>query len=255
MDLKDIRFYEVEIAEIKRELKSLPDGQLVKCRKCYYEKTGSVRKGVTKDLLKLKRLARRAYLLRRLRNLECNYSLAGKSVRRYRTEEPIEIIRELSRCYQTLPVEYFFHSSAYDRFGNISEGGAGQAEHTGGAGYKEGLIYLTNSGIRVRSKSERTIADALDQNRIPYRYEAALILDDECRFPDFTITRPFDGKIILWEHFGRMDQSEYRRKTVEKLTLYARHGFFPFDNLVCTYEQDLQDTAHIQTIMKTILLR
>ncbi|MCL2493151.1 MAG: hypothetical protein FWF33_03795 [Clostridiales bacterium] len=246
MNLKDVRFYENEVEAIKRELESLPDGYLIKRGMIYYERTGTVQKGITKDLSRVKRLVRKAYLLRRLQNLKCNYALAKKLTQQYKAEEPMEIIRELSSFYQTFPVDYFFHSSAHERFENIPEGGAG---HT------EGLVYLTNSGLRVRSKSERTIADALDKNGIPYRYEAALTLGDENRFPDYTITRPFDGKTILWEHFGRMDQSWYRHKTVEKLALYAQYGFFPFDNLICTYERDLQDTAHIQAIMKIFLLR
>jgi hypothetical protein len=52
-----------------------------------------------------------------------------------------------------------------------------------------------------------------------------------------------------------MNQEEYRKKTNEKLAFYNRFGFYPFDNLICTYEQDLQKPAHIQAIIETFILR
>jgi hypothetical protein len=116
------------------------------------------------------------------------------------------------------------------------------------------LIYLTNSGIRVRSKSERTIADALHQYAIPFRYEAALALDSEIKYPDFAIFRPSDGKLFLWEHFGLMDQDVYREKAIDKLYIYTRNGFYPFVNLICTYEQTLQNPSQIHSLIEIFLL-
>ena len=52
-----------------------------------------------------------------------------------------------------------------------------------------------------------------------------------------------------------MDQDVYRQKAVEKLSLYTRHGFFPFVNLICTYEQDLQDPARIIELIDYFRLR
>ena len=71
----------------------------------------------------------------------------------------------------------------------------------------------------------------------------------------FYDSRPFDGKVFLWEHFGLMDQDEYRQKAGEKLVLYARHGFLPFHNLICTYEQDLQNPARIIELIDMYLLK
>jgi hypothetical protein len=52
-----------------------------------------------------------------------------------------------------------------------------------------------------------------------------------------------------------MDQDGYRNKMIEKLALYARYGFFPFDNLICTYEKDLQNPAYIHVIIEAFLLQ
>jgi hypothetical protein len=243
---KETKIYEIEIDAIKRELKKLPEGQMTKKGAFFYETIGTVQKGITRDYQKIMQLTRKAYLLRRLSHLECNYSLIKKQAGRYKTEVPADIIRKLPSFYQTLPVFYFFNPSVQDQIEEISVGNAIRTD---------GLIYLTNSGIIVRSKSERTIADALDQNRILYRYEAELTFGSSSTHPDFTIFRLSDGKMIIWEHFGLIDQEEYRHKTNTKLALYNRYGFYPFNNLICTYEQDLKDPAHIQEIIEMMLLR
>ena len=237
--------YEIEIKEIKQELKTLPTGFLVKRGAQYYKKTGSTQTGITKDHQKIKQLARKAYLSRRLKHLEWNYSLAKKQSGLYKTEDPLEIIRGLPSTYQMMPDAYFFHPSVHENFERII---------VGNVCYPDGLIYLTDSGISVRSKSERIIANALDQNGITYRYEAVLELDGVNKCPDFTIIRPFDGKVIIWEHLGLIDQDKYRQQAIEKIALYVQCGFFPADNLICTYEQDLRNPAYLQKLIKLFIL-
>ena len=246
MIFREAQLYEMEIDSIKREIAKFPKGHLAKKGAYYYEMTGTVQKGITKDQKKVMQLTRKAYLSRRLANLEWNFQLVKTIYKRCKTEDPAEIIKELPAFYRTAPVYYFFHPSVHDQIKNISE------ENTI---HPDGLVYRAGSGVAVRSKSERTIADALDQNGIPYNYEEPLVLGGERRYPDFTIYRPYDGKMVLWEHFGRMDDGGYRQKAIEKLTLYARYGYLPFDNLICSYEQDLRDPAQIHAIIKLFLLR
>jgi hypothetical protein len=235
------KLYISEINLIKQELSKMPKGHLTKKGSYYYQTIGSVQKGITKNPQQVRLLARKAYLLHRLRHIEWNLSLSQKVFHQSKTEIPAEIVKELTSFYQALPSDYFSHPSIHEQLKNISKRNTSN---------DSGLIFSTYSGIRVRSKSERTIADALDQNMIPYSYEAAIAFGGELRSPDFTIFRPFDGKKFLWEHFGLMDDETYRLKTVAKLDLYARHGFFPFDNLICTYEQDMQNIAYIHEIIE-----
>jgi len=246
MNPKDIQRYETEIYAIKQELESLPCGTLAKWGSYYFETNGSTRKGITKDPQKVRLLARKAYLMKRLQNLEFNLLLTKKHHRLYQTEEPIEIIRELPAFCQSMPIDCFFHPFARGWFESVS------AED---CCTFDGRVYLTNSGIRVRSKSERTIADALDQYEIPYLYESKLSLGNLIRYPDFTINRPFGGELVLWEHFGRMDNAEYRKAANEKIALYGKYGFFPSENLICTYERDLLDPSRLHTIIELYLLR
>jgi len=268
MIIKETQLYKKEIREITRELAKLPEGSLTKKGSSFYELTKNAQKGITRDPARIRLLARKAYLLRRLKHLEWNLSLAAKQCPRFKTEDPEEIISGLPYFFQELPIEYFYPQYISDRFESIdrmcagSAGAGSRSAGRGGAGInvsqnkyrEEELIYFTKSGLRVRSKSERTIADALDHNRILYRYEAALQFGNVTKFPDFTAYRLSDQRMIIWEHFGRMDDVEYRQNTNEKLAFYARHGFYPFDKLICTYEQDLQNAAFVQTMIELFFL-
>ena len=94
----------------------------------------------------------------------------------------------------------------------------------------------TIAGIKVRSKSEAFIVLKFVEYGIPFRYEAALWLDDKVYYPDFTIFHQETAKIIYWEHFGLMDSPSYRSKAFEKMETYIKNGIFPMDNLLMTYE-------------------
>lgn len=97
-------------------------------------------------------------------------------------------------------------------------------------------IY-TERGERVRSKSEKIIADKLYLLGIPYRYESPLILDgDVTIYPDFTILQVEKRKVVYLEHFGRMDDFEYVDKVVYKLQTYEKNGIYLGVDLFCTYE-------------------
>lgn len=100
----------------------------------------------------------------------------------------------------------------------------------------ENLIHNTYSGIKVRSKSEAFIVNALFSCHIPFRYECALQIGNLLLYPDFTIQHPQTGKIYYWEHFGMMDDFEYVDKVAKKIASYCEHGIYPDDSLILTYE-------------------
>jgi len=246
MNIKNVAFYEKEIDLIKKELKELPEGHLTKRGANYYITVGTIQKGITKDPKKVSQLTRKAYLLKKLNHFERNLSLIKRKSWQLKTEDPESIIRELPKFYQTLPSIFFCHSSVYNHFETFIKSGAG---------YKDRLMYVTDTGISVRSKSERMIADALNQSKIPYCYEAMLVFDGKIKYPDFVLFRPSDGELLIWEHFGRMDDYEYRQNAIDKLFIYNQNGYYPFDNLICTYEQDMKDPAYIRSLVELIVLR
>ena len=102
--------------------------------------------------------------------------------------------------------------------------------------YPEQLTHKAPSGNMVRSKSEAMIDMYLFTHHIPFRYECALTLGEITLFPDFTIFHPDTRKLYYWEHFGRMDDSNYSKNVFSKLQLYNSYGITPGIQLITTYE-------------------
>lgn len=96
-------------------------------------------------------------------------------------------------------------------------------------------IY-TERGERVRSKSEKILADKFYMMGIPYRYEYPLYLSGITCYPDFTLLNVKLRKSIYWEHFGMMDDPEYVRAMIRKVDTYVQHGIMPGRDLLLTYE-------------------
>ncbi len=97
--------------------------------------------------------------------------------------------------------------------------------------------YYTHKGERVRSKSEKIIADALYTNGIPYRYEYPLHLKNgQVWRPDFIILNKRTREEYILEHFGMMDDPVYCANALGKLHIYMENGFFPGENLLITAE-------------------
>ena len=89
------------------------------------------------------------------------------------------------------------------------------------------LIYRTERGELVRSKSEWIIADKLHVAGIDYQYEQPLILGGVERFPDFTIVDDDSGLTWYWEHNGMLSNVAYRQRWERKLGAYRQQGILP----------------------------
>ena len=117
--------------------------------------------------------------------------------------------------------------------------------------YDNQKVWKCENGINVRSQGERTIADFLFTNNIPFEYEV------ECRYgeynpttqettgkfivPDFYIKGPiyFKGRIIqevYIEFWGKNDKEYLKRKEI-KTNVYNAHKA----TLINIYPKDLQD--------------
>ncbi len=107
-----------------------------------------------------------------------------------------------------------------------------------GKGFDEDTSEIyTEKGERVRSKSEKVIADKLFMMNIPYRYECPLILKGMGKvYPDFTLLHIRTRKEIVWEHFGMMEDTSYTASTVRKLHAYQANGYYPGINFISTFE-------------------
>jgi len=128
-----------------------------------------------------------------------------------------------------------------------------------GLDFSEGFPeFYTRGGLRVRSKSEVIIADILEENSIPFLYEKPLILDTGVFHPDFTLLNIKERKEIYWEHFGLMDDMEYRNNAFSKIRKYESNGLYQQDSLIWTFETgkyplNIKDIRKMVKRMKTEL--
>lgn len=103
--------------------------------------------------------------------------------------------------------------------------------------HKETLLFQTNRGELVRSKSEKILADKFGLMNIPYLYEKPLIVaKNVVLHPDFTLLNVAKRKEYYWEHLGMMDQDVYCKKALQKLEMYEMNGIVPGKNLILTME-------------------
>ena len=117
--------------------------------------------------------------------------------------------------------------------------------------HEENLKVRAMNGEMVRSKSEAFILSSLATAGIPVRYECRMQLGDVVYYPDFTIRRPSDGKLILWEHFGLMSEYGYMKTAQEKIRTYITHGFYPMENLITTFE-NAESTLDFARVMDLV---
>lgn len=94
----------------------------------------------------------------------------------------------------------------------------------------------TINGERVRSKSEKILADLFHEKGIVYKYECPIYFDRVTLHPDFTFFDPANEKEIYWEHFGMIDNPIYSKNMMQKLATYADNGIILGKNLIVTFE-------------------
>jgi len=96
--------------------------------------------------------------------------------------------------------------------------------------------FITDAGERVRSKSELLIANILFKNNIPYKYECPFIIDGRIIYPDFTVLNVRKRKVLYWEHFGMMGDTEYCNTAIKKILTYSNGNILIGDKLITTFE-------------------
>lgn len=249
------------IIEKRKSLANAPVGRLRvamhgKQWHCYHVSPSSDSNGVyiPKDKIRfIKRLAQKDYDGALLKELERQLSLIEKFMQEYAKCDALKVFERLheNRRQFVLPVQFSDEQYAVRWL----------ALPYKGKSFREGEPeFLTSRGERVRSKSEMIIADILAKNNIPYKYE----LPQQMKaaggklipvYPDFTCVNLRTRQEFLWEHLGRMDDSDYSMKTVMKLRTYSKNGFIPGKNLILTMECDgiPLDRKEVETLVKTFL--
>ena len=106
-----------------------------------------------------------------------------------------------------------------------------------GKSFEDDNEIITERGERVRSNSEKIIADKLYMLGIPYRYECPLYLNGNVTvYPDFTILKMPEREEVYLEHFGMLDDAEYVENMIFKLNTYEKNQIYLGVNLFLTQE-------------------
>jgi len=241
----ELKSYQKELKEINEELQTLPTGYLIKRGAFYVHYINEKEIGITRNDALIRLLCRKRYLTARQEQLNHNISIISRCISKFDDATPEKIINSFPASYQEVPRSYFFRQP--------TEGwAAGPYEKNP---YRpEDLIYFSNNGTPVRSKSEMLIANHLESYDIPYRFEVAITLGHQTKYPDFTIKKPSNGKLILWEHFGALGQPNYVQKMNEKMGLYIKHGYIPSETFICTFEADIRSIRRLPNLIETIIL-
>lgn len=223
-----------QIHSIQCQLQPLPDGKLI-CNKNgkyykYYHRKGTQLLYIKKNQFSFaKQLALKKYLTFLSEDLSREKRAIDSYLRQHNSYSPMapKMLDELSGYRKLLP---YFQSTSNQVHEWLSE------DYEKNTNHPEHLIHKSISGNTVRSKPESLIDMSLFLNKIPYRYECALHLDDMLFFPDFTIYQPEGKKMIYWEHFGMMDDAAYAKSTFSRLQIYNNYGIIPSINLIATFE-------------------
>ena len=117
--------------------------------------------------------------------------------------------------------------------------------------------FLTLKNEPVRSKSEIIIANLLNSKKIPYHYEYPVHLHNGMTiYPDFFCLNKRTRQEFYWEHFGRMDDSEYTITMTKKISDYSKNGIILGKNLLITLETVMfpLETRTVENLIESFLI-
>ncbi len=242
---------------VRKELKTLPEGGIMSTKingkpgqvKVTYDENGKRnRKVITKDAAQVNGLLRRELLEIEHADLENAVAVLEEALAKLPEGGlELDLLKLLSRHKE-------LSQAQIEQILVPAEAAAWEArpyEHY--SKYADKKTQVTSRGLHVRSKSEVLIAEALYDAGIPFRYEQVLSIGPDEYAPDFTILRD-DGRIIFWEHCGRMFEQRYFDSHFRKLRAYYGAGVVPWKNLILTYDS-LEGDIDLREVKAQIDLR
>ena len=244
-------------------LKNAPDGSLYitnNKKQCqyYWRKSKEDRHGVyikKKNKKLIWDLAQKEYALKLLTKIEENRKHIEKILNKYNFDEGIQVYENLNPLKQMIVQPYVLPEEDYVEYWCKHQKNEKEKLHGKIAKkytIKDELEIITENGEKVRSKSEKILADKFKSMGIPYAYEQPVLLKEYGYvLPDFKILNKKNRKEYYWEHFGMMDDSEYAEKTIKKLESYEKNGIFPGKNLIMTFETQ-QHPLNMRIVSKNI---
>ena len=226
---------------LAQELEQLPDGVLYCYTShgidCYSQRVpvgGNTKKehriGIAKDKDLLYKLVRKEYVTQAIGVLEKDLKAFDSLIRKYRPSDENSVMQRFLEKHPELNEGIYYDTMSYQE--RVSQ------FHSTGDFHQENLKSTSADGSKRRSLGEIIIGSRLTHYGIPHKYEASLDHPDIPYVPDFTIIRPRDGKIIYWEHLGKVNDRAYMEWNRQKFDVYERYGIVPWENLIVSYSQE-----------------
>ncbi|MBQ9063209.1 MAG: hypothetical protein IJ121_10385 [Eubacterium sp.] len=192
------------------------------------------------------KLVQRDYEKKLLKALEARYKVIKNVPKVYGETDLIRIYSESHPERKSrIKTEYLPDEEFAENWQNISYKGKPLGENVP-------EIY-TVKGERVRSKSEKILADLFERSKIPYRYEHPLELQNgNVIYPDFMLLNKRTRREYYFEHLGMMDDPQYAEKAIKRIALYERNDMYPGEKLLITSETR---NTPLNTALVTQLIR
>ena len=256
MLLQEQNHLEEVIDKAKSGLGAVPEGYLRISRdkgkpryyQCINDNKGNYISKSNAELPQL--LAQKSYNEAVLKKGEARLKQIKKITKTYVDDEIERIYTSLNQNRQLLvtPVEPTWNQRLAKWYAEVYQGKE----------FREGTpLILTEKGERVRSKSEKILADYFYRKNILYKYEKPLYLKGYGTvYPDFTFLSKKTGEEIYWEHEGMMDKQDYARTAVRKIESYQMNHIYPGDRLIMTFEteQNILNSKLIENLTEKYLL-
>ena len=247
---KEIKQNKRKLRALQKEYNSIKGGALhirMRAGRCYFwEYRNRHQKGITKNKERVYQLARKKYLEAAMDFLERRIGALEtlqEELRRVAKEDKRSEVLEYCKMLDREKVVYSTSELAWVR-----------NQKSANPYKKEDLRYATSQGVMTRSKSERLIGNVLEERGIVYVTEPQVQIGTKTYYPDFMILRD-DGTTVIWEHCGLMDDKDYAYKALMKIEKYRLIGYVPTDNLIYTFEEDLQDMERLHEIIDRFIVR
>ena len=245
---------EESIVKLQKSLKKAPEGSLWVHKKGTYTQYGIYLNENNESKLKylsvkekklIQELQQKSYNEKILIALKNQVLCLRKTLSFLKEESPEVVFNHLSEEKQKLTIPVTLSNEEYAK--------QWQSKKYEAPGFSENsLLYLTQSGLRVRSKSEIIIADLLQQKKVPFLYESPVELKTyfgkKIFHPDFYCLNLRTRQEFYWEHFGMMDDPEYSANAVGKLKIFNENHFKQGKNLIITMESQSNPLTAKETL-------
>ena len=236
---------ENELNKVEKRLKKMPKGRICVRQKgnrveYYYQKENETNtkterneKYIKKENIHIvKRIIQRDYDSSLAKNIKKRIKIIEDFLIKYSETDVSKVYEKTTKNRRVLLEHAIISDKEYvKQWENVTYTGKNFPDNT--------TELYSNRGERVRSKSEKIIADRLQVLGIPYRYEYPLQLKNDITiYPDFTLLNIDTKEEIYLEHCGLMSEQNYVDNLIFKLKTYEKNGIYLGVNLFITYENN-----------------